>query len=115
MPVPATRVLARAARHVPGLKRIPILRILTLAEIIVLARDHIGRLTPAERRRLVELVRIGRGRPANLSPLQREELGELVAKSEPRVLMGRAVERFSPVAIPSRLLYGPPRRRSIKR
>ena len=115
MPVPAARVLARAARHVPGLKRIPILRILTLAEIAVLARDHVGKLTPVERRRLIELLRIARGRPGNLSPLQREELGDIVAKAEPRLLMGRAVERFSPVSIPSRLLYGPHRRRAIKR
>ena len=115
MPVPASRAIARVARHVPGLRRIPILRLLTLAEIVVLARDHVGKLTPAERRRLVELLRIGRGRPSSLSPLQREELSGLVAKAEPRVLAGRAIERISPVELPRRLLYGPTRRRTIKR
>ena len=39
---------------------------LSIAEVAMLAREHLARLTPAERRRLVELVRTGRGRPSHL-------------------------------------------------
>ena len=56
-----THALGRATEHVPGLRRIPMLKLLSAAEIALLARDHMGRLTPGERRRLVTLVRTGRG------------------------------------------------------
>jgi hypothetical protein len=110
MPTPVTKAAARAARHVPGLRRIPILRLLVLAELVVIARDHVAKLSPAEWRRLVVLLRIGRGRPANLSPADRQELEALVAKAEPRLFVGQAVERLSPIALPKRLVYGPAKR-----
>ena len=75
----------------------------------MLARDHLRRLTPLQRRRLMALLRKGRGRPSNLSEQDRAELAELVAKVEPRLLVGAAVERLSPVPLPRRLLYGPRR------
>ncbi len=73
----------------------------------MLARDHLMRLTPEERRRLVVLVRKGHGRPSRLNRTDREELAELVAKLEPRMLAGEAVDKLSPVSLPHRLTHGP--------
>lgn len=106
-----TQALGRSARHVPGLKRVPVLKVLAAANIALLAKDHLMRLDGPERRRLVELVRIGRGRRRNLSDAEREELTALVAKMEPRVLAGHAVDELSPLPLPRRLVYGPRRRR----
>jgi hypothetical protein len=64
------------------------------------------RLTPAERHRLIALVRIARGRPSRLSAADREELADLVAKLEPRLLAGEAVDRISPVPLPKRITRG---------
>jgi hypothetical protein len=86
------------------------MKLLAAAEIAVLARDHIMRLSPQERHRLVELVRIGRGRRRNLSESEREELAVLVATVEPRLLAGRTLEKLSPLPLPRRLVDGPPRR-----
>jgi hypothetical protein len=108
-PMPATvlvRTLARAAAKAPGIKRLPVVKLLAAAEVAVLARDHVQRLTPAERRRVLALVRIGRGRPSHLSPADREELSALVAKAEPRLLAGEAVDALSPFPLPRRLVYG---------
>lgn len=104
-----TRSIAGAVGRVPGLRRVPVLKLLAAAEVAVLARDHLRRLTPLQRRRLMALLRKGRGRPSNLSEQDRAELAELVAKVEPRLLVGAAVERLSPVPLPRRLLYGPRR------
>ncbi|HWF52667.1 MAG TPA: hypothetical protein VG294_18635 [Solirubrobacteraceae bacterium] len=111
MASPAVKLLGRTAGHLPGLRRIPILRLLALAEIAVLAREHISKLDSAEWRRVAELVKIGRGRPSNLSARQRRELQELVAKAEPRLFAGEAVEKLAPVRVPKRLLYGSKSRR----
>jgi hypothetical protein len=86
-----------------------VLKLLAAAEVAVLARDHLRRLTPQERRRLITLLRTGRGRRRNLSQDERDELAVLVAKVEPRLLAGEAVERLSPVPLPRRLLFGPRR------
>jgi len=99
-------VLGRTAERVPGLRRIPIVRLLALAEIAVLAREHVSKLELAEWRRMAELIRIGRGRPSNLSARQRRELRSLVAKAEPRLFAGDAIDKLSPVSLPDRLLYG---------
>jgi hypothetical protein len=111
MPSPVVKVLGRAAEHVPGLRRVPILKLLALGEVAVLARDHISKLTTAEWRRMAELIRIGRGRPSYLSPRQRQELQSLIAKAEPRLFAGEAVDKLSPVPVPKRLLYGPRKNR----
>ena len=103
--------VGRAARGVPGLRRLPVLKVLAAAEIAMLARDHVLLLDGGERRRLFELVRIGRGRRRNLSEPERDELTELVAKMQPRLLAGHAVDKLSPVPIPRRLVYGPRRSR----
>jgi hypothetical protein len=103
------RLLARGATRVPGLKRLPVLKVLALAEIALLARDHVSKLDGTERRRLVELVRKGRGRTRNLTPEERDELTALVAKAEPRRFAALAADRLSPVPLPKRLLHGPSR------
>ena len=108
---PVIKLVGRTAQHVPGLRRVPILKLLALAEIAVLARDHATRLEPAEWRRVIELIRLGRGRPSNLSPRERQELESLIAKAEPRIFAGTAIDKLSPVPLPNRLLYGPRRRK----
>jgi hypothetical protein len=107
----AIRAIAHGIGRVPGLKRLPVMKLLAVGEIALLARTHAAKLEPAERRRLVELVRTGRGRPSRLSPGEREELTKLVAKAEPRLFAGMAADKLSPVPLPRRLVQGP--RRSV--
>jgi hypothetical protein len=104
-----TRSLGHVATRVPGLRRLPVLKLISIAEVGLLARDHLMRLTPAERRRLLELVRYARGRPSTLRSAERDELAELVAKLEPRLLAGQAADRISPVPLPKRVVRGPKR------
>jgi hypothetical protein len=99
--------LGKASERVPGLRRIPIVRLLSAAELALLARDHLSRLSPSERRRLVALVRVGRGRRNRLTDAERDELERLLAKLEPRLLVGEAINRLSPVPLPRRLVFGP--------
>jgi hypothetical protein len=101
-----TTSLGVATRRVPGLRRVPVVALVSAAEVALLARDHLMRLTPEERRRLVALVRAGRGRPSRLSNAQRRELAALLDKLEARALFGDAVTRLSPVPLPRRLVYG---------
>jgi hypothetical protein len=100
------RSLAKATDRVPGLRRVPVVKLLSAAEVALLARDHVMRLSPSERRRLLTLVRIGRGRRSRLTESERDELEALVATLEPRLLVGEAVDRLSPLPLPRRLLYG---------
>jgi hypothetical protein len=88
------------------------LKLLAMAEIALLAREHMGRLDGHERRRLVELVRIGRGRRRNLTPDERDELSRLVAKAEPRLFLAAAADKLSPVPLPSTLRHAAGRRRA---
>lgn len=99
-------MIERVTRRIPGLRLIPVVKLLAAAEIIMIARDHIERLELHERRRLVELLRIGHGRPGNLSAVERDELHELVAKAEPRLFAGLVAEQLSPVGLPRRLVRG---------
>lgn len=101
-----TRAIAKSASRIPGLRRLPVVKLLFLGELALVARDHYGRLTPEERRRLVALVREGKGRSSTLSPQDREELATLVAKVEPRRFAGLAIDRLSPVPLPRRMVYG---------
>jgi hypothetical protein len=105
-----TRAVARATKRIPALRAVPVLKLLAIAEIVLLIRDHVARLEPHERRRLIELVKLGRGRKRNLSEAEQAELADLLAKTEPRALAGEAVEKLSPVALPRRLVYGRKRR-----
>lgn len=114
VPSPISSALGRTAEHIPGLRRVPVLKVLVLGEIAVLARSHLTMLDANERRRLLELIRIARGRPARLSARQRRELRSLVAKAEPRLFAGTAIAKLSPVSLPDRLLYGPASNRKKK-
>ena len=84
------------------LRRLPFFKILTIAEVALLARRHLGRLDPADRRRLAALVRHGH----HLAPDERRELRELVMKLEPRAFAVHAADRFSPVPLPKKRLSG---------
>lgn len=86
---------------------IPVVALLSAAEVAKLAGGHLARLQPAERRRLLRLVGKARGGSAALSETERAELGALVAKLEPRAFIGSAADHFSPLPVPKRLLYGP--------
>ena len=87
------------------------LKLLALGEVLMLLREHFGKLEPDERRRLVTLVRRGRGRSSNLTDDERDELAALIAKAEPRLLFGSTADKLSPVPLPKRVLFGPRRRR----
>ena len=100
------RLIARAATRIPGVRRLPVFRLLAIGEIALLARDHVSRLDPAERRRLLTLVRKGKGRTRDLSAEERDELQRLVAKAEPRRFVGTAADKLSPFPLPRRLREG---------
>jgi hypothetical protein len=87
---------------ISSLRKLPLARALAVAELIVLVREHMTKLEPHERRRLIELIRRGRGRPKSLSAKERRELAELLAKMEPRAFVGRAVSKVTGVSVPRR-------------
>lgn len=94
---------------------VPVVALLSAAEVAKLARDHVVLLRPAERRRLLALVSKARRGTAALSERERAELVALLAKLQPRAFVGSAVDRVSPVPVPKRLLYGPRRDRGRAR
>ncbi len=110
MPSATAKLLGRGVARIPGLKRLPVMKLLALGEVALLAQRHLSLLTPAERRRLVALVRQGHGRTSNLTPGEREELATLVAKAEPRRFAGLTADALSPVPLPKRMVNGPKRR-----
>jgi hypothetical protein len=85
---------------VATLKAIPVARLLAAAEVALLVRQHVLRLEPAERRRVIQLVRQGRGRPRNLSDRERRELARLLQKMEPRDFVNTATKRLTGVSLP---------------
>lgn len=85
---------------------VPVVALLGAAEVAKLAKRHLTMLGPQERRRLLALVAKARGGAGALSEAERTEFGTLVAKLEPRAFVGSAADRFSPVPVPKRLLYG---------
>jgi hypothetical protein len=93
------------------LKRLPFLKLLVLAEIALLAREHLYRLNHDERHRLYYLVRKARGSRTRLTEDERHELADLVAKADPRLFAGLAADRLSPVPLPRRIVHGPRKRR----
>jgi hypothetical protein len=92
--------------RIPGLKWIPVMKLVAAGEVALLARSHVMKLNTEERRRLIALVRKGRGRRTKLSLEEREELSRLVAKAEPRLFAGLVAQKFSPVPLPRRLVRG---------
>jgi hypothetical protein len=101
-----TKAIAHGVSRIPGLKRLPILKVLAIGEIALLARTHISHLTPMERRRMIALMRKARGRKENLSPDEREEMAGLIRKAEPRLFAGLVADRLSPVPLPRRVVRG---------
>ncbi|MBA2763769.1 MAG: hypothetical protein H0U42_03685 [Thermoleophilaceae bacterium] len=89
-------MLRRLASITPGLKLLPIVRIIAIAEVAVLAGKHFARLDSQERSRLFWLIR----RPRSLTPDQKVELRALVAKLEPRLFAGLVLDKLSPVPLP---------------
>jgi hypothetical protein len=100
---PAHRLAERAAR-LPVLRRLPAAKLLILAEVILVAREHFEKLDASDRQRLLTLLRVGRGRQRNLRPREREELRALVAKAEPRLFLVPLAEKLSPVSLPKALV-----------
>lgn len=99
MPSPFANIaLARAAERLPGLRRLPLARVVIVAELAILAKAHLDRLKPAERRRILILLRDAKGMPKNLSDRDRRELERLVAKLEPKIFANNAAEKFSPLS-----------------
>lgn len=95
----------------PPLKRFangfPIVGVLLAVEVAAMARAHFAKLNGAQRRRLIALLMQSRGRLRSLSHSEREELEVIFATLEPRLFLGSAARRLSPVPVPKRLLYGP--------
>ena len=104
------RAIAGGVSRIPGLRRLPIFKVIAIGEIALLARTHISRLDTGERRRFIELLRKGRGRSTHLSESERTEFSELVAKVEPRLFAGLVADKLSPVPLPRRVVRGRQRR-----
>lgn len=77
----------------------PFLKVLAIAQALLLARRHLLRLDGRDRRRLSELAKCGR----SLTPAERDELRSLLSKMEPRAFAVAAADAFSPVPLPRRL------------
>jgi hypothetical protein len=91
--------LPNAAARIPGLKRLPVFKLLAIGELASVARHHLQHLNKDERRRLARLVRRG----PRMSAAERDELRGLVAKLDVRAFAGSAVQGISPVPLPKRL------------
>jgi hypothetical protein len=91
--------LPRIAKRIPGVRQLPVVRLLAVAELALVARKHLQHLDPAERHRLAELVRHPRG----LTSPERDELRKLVSKLDARAFAGSAATRLSPVRLPRRM------------
>jgi hypothetical protein len=95
---------ARLKRFANGF---PIVGVLLAAEIAAMAQTHLAMLNGAQRRRLLALLGQARGRPSSLSHDEQEELSALIATLQPRLFLGSATRRLSPLPVPKRVLYGP--------
>jgi hypothetical protein len=85
-------------------RAIPMAKLLTAAQVVMLARRHWVRLEPHERRRLFTLVRVATGRRGRLTPAERFELARLIAKADPKLFAGLVVQKLSPVPFPKRMV-----------
>jgi hypothetical protein len=77
----------------------PFLKVLAIAQTMLLAHRHLTRLNARERRRMRELVFRG----PTLNKRERDELRRLLAKLEPRAFAFATADRFSPVPLPRKL------------
>jgi hypothetical protein len=101
------RLLIRGAPLKRLTRGIPIVGALLVAEVAAMAWTHLTKLNSTQRRRLLALLAQSRGRPGSLTDGEREELAFLFTILEPRLFLGSAAKRLSPVPLPKRLLYGP--------
>ena len=101
-----TSIIQHTAGRVPGLKRIPVAKLLVIGEVAMIARAHFERLNADERRRFLALMGRAHGRRRNLSDRERAEFAALTAKLEPRLFAGLVADRFSPVPLPRRVVQG---------
>lgn len=92
-----------APKLLKSARAIPMAKLLTAAQVVMLARRHWLRLEPDERRRLFTLVRIATGRRGRLTPAERFELARLIAKADPKLFAGLVVQKLSPVPLPKRM------------
>jgi hypothetical protein len=81
------------------ISRIPIFRLLLIAELVLVVREHYLLLKPSERLRLRQLAVRG----PRMTPSERDELKHILGQLEPRLLAGAAVEKLSPIPLPARL------------
>jgi hypothetical protein len=102
--VPRRAAASRWVRR--EIRGVPLARLLVIAELGLMASRHLRRLDAGQRARLFSLFIRARGRPRSLTPAERIEFLGLLARLEPRVFMGMAFQRLSPVPLPKRLLYG---------
>ena len=95
-----------ASKLLQSYRMIPMAKLLTAAQLVMLARRHWLRLEPHERRRLFTLVRVATGRRGRLTPAERFELARLIAKADPKLFAGLVVQKLSPVPFPKRMVRG---------
>ena len=74
----------------------PFLKLLAIAQTVLLARRHLERLDPRDRRRLGQLARRG----PRMDRREREELRRLIGKLEPRAFAASTADAFSPFPLP---------------
>ncbi len=87
-------------------KGIPVVQMLLAAQVALLLGRHLTKLDSGDMNRLLALVTKARGLPSRLTQKEQDELHRLVAKLEPRLFAGAAVETVSPLPLPKRFLYG---------
>jgi hypothetical protein len=97
------QMAGRVAQKVPGLRALPVVRLVMAAEVLLIGKHHLDRLTPEERGRMVRLVAKAKGRPRSLTEQERVDLAAIVEKLEPRAFLATAGERLSPVGMPESL------------
>jgi hypothetical protein len=103
-------LLQRTVAKAPGLRRLPVAKLLAVGEIAMLAREHFERLDADERREFLSLMARARGRRSNLSPDDRAHFAALIAKLNPRLFAGLVADKLSPVPLPKRVVRGSRRR-----
>jgi hypothetical protein len=106
--VAADLSLGSLASMLRTVRRLPLFKVVAILQLALLARRHLGALTPAERRRATELAR----RARTLTPEERHELIALAGKLEPRAFAGAAADKLSPVPLPRSITGRGSRRKS---
>ncbi len=99
-----TQLAGRALQRVPGLRMLPVVRLIMAAEVLAIGKHHFDRITPEERGQLLRLVAKAKGRPKNLSEADQLDLTKIVEKLEPRLFLAEATDRISPIGVPSPVL-----------